>query len=253
MLKYRAEYGFEGRTVMGIINYDNLRSFAYSNDRICRKPIRGVVLAFFGLGRTLMFDEDTEDGRFYAANGIIYLEPYNNPWNWMNRQAIDLTDEVVGVIFRHYKLPAKTPVVASGGSMGGHGALVYTRYAKRTPAACVVDCPVCDLPLHYTERPDLPRSIFSAYSYLDGKMPGNLKVASPCHLAASMPKVPYVVFHCEKDKMVNIKAHSEKFVELMREAGADITFIRVPDRGHCSLTPEMKDLYRSKIVGFALK
>ena len=58
------------------ITYDNLRYFAYSNDHICQKPIRGIVMDFWGLGSTGMYHEDTETGKFYAEQGIIFLIPY---------------------------------------------------------------------------------------------------------------------------------------------------------------------------------
>lgn len=30
-----------------IINYENLRSFAYVNDTICQKPVKGIAISFF--------------------------------------------------------------------------------------------------------------------------------------------------------------------------------------------------------------
>ena len=144
------------------INYENLHSFAYVNDKICKKPIKGIVIAFFGLGKTVTFDVDTREGEMYAERGIIYVYPYNNPWNWMNRQAIDFTEEIIDVLLEHYALPEDTPIVSSGGSMGGHGALVFAAYTKRTPVACVTNCPVCDSFFHFSERPDLPRSYYSS-------------------------------------------------------------------------------------------
>ena len=45
-----------------IINYENLRNFAYSNDKICEGEIKGIVLQFFGLGGKEMYAEDTESG-----------------------------------------------------------------------------------------------------------------------------------------------------------------------------------------------
>ncbi len=71
-----------------VITYDKLRQFTYSNDLICVKPIKGIVLSFMGLGKAGMFHEDDHLARFYAEKGIIYLIPYNNPWAWMNRQAV---------------------------------------------------------------------------------------------------------------------------------------------------------------------
>ena len=50
------------------ITYENLRYFAYSNDHICKKPVRGIVMDFWGLGSTGMYHEDTETGKFYHSS-----------------------------------------------------------------------------------------------------------------------------------------------------------------------------------------
>ena len=78
-----------------LITYENLRNFAYCNAGICEGKIKGIVLDFMGLGFASMFDEDTELGIFYAQKGILYVLPYNNPWSWMNRQAVAYTDEII--------------------------------------------------------------------------------------------------------------------------------------------------------------
>ena len=44
----------------------DLRCFTYSNDKICKLPIKGIAVSFFGLGGTQMFDEDTEEGKCFA-------------------------------------------------------------------------------------------------------------------------------------------------------------------------------------------
>lgn len=231
-----------------IITLQNLRSFAYCNNQICKKPIRGIVLSFFGLGGADMFDKDTEEGRKYAEQGILYLVPYHNPWAWMNRQTVDYTDELVEVLFKEYSLPENLPVVSTGGSMGGLSALVYTAYAKRTPVACVTNCPVCDLPYHYTERPDLPRTLYSAFGTYDGTMEEALQSASPLHLSEKMPAAAkYYIFHCEEDQAVNKQKHSDRFVEKMLP-NHSLEYYAVPERGHCDLTEEMWALYNSCIV-----
>ena len=45
-----------------IITYETLRSFAYVNDNVCTRPIKGIVLNFFGLGGDEMYSEETVDG-----------------------------------------------------------------------------------------------------------------------------------------------------------------------------------------------
>ena len=224
-----------------IITYETIRSFAYVNDAICKKPIKGIVINFCGLNNKDMYDEDTNEGVYYGEEGVIYLHPYNNPWSWMNAQAIAYTDEIVDVLFEKYDLPKDTPVVSMGHSMGGLASLVYTKYSKRTPVACISNCPVCDLVYHFTERPDLPRTIYSAFWNEEGELNDILKRYSPFHLASEMPQVKYYIFHCDKDKTVNLERHSMKFVEAMKACGQDIELEIIPNRGHCKLTYAAQD------------
>lgn len=231
-----------------IITYETLRNFAYSNDRIVKQPIKGIVLSFFGLNSSTMYDEDTPEGIFYAERGILYVVPYNNPWAWMNRQAVAYTDEVLDVLTERYGLAGDLPIVSTGGSMGGLSALVYTRYAKRTPVACVANCPVCDLVYHYGERPDLPRTLYSAFYAYDGEIEQALRTASPLHLVPEMPKVPYHIFHCDQDQAVNLHEHSEKFVSAMKELGHSVTFTIVEGRGHCDLPEDRKQQFLQSCV-----
>lgn len=220
------------------INYENLRYYAYSNDKLIKGKVKGIVIDFFGLGGQAMFHEDIATGKLFAESNVIFLVPYTNPWGWMNRDEVRLADEVIDVIKDKYGLDDKTPLVASGGSMGGLACIVYTKYAKHTPVGCVANCPVCDLPYHYTERIDLPRTLYSAFYSYDCTMDEALKSCSPLHLAPSLPeKTEYTIFHCEKDLAVNIDMHSEKFVsELSKYRHVD--YIKVPGRGHCDLDEE---------------
>lgn len=226
-----------------IMTYDNLRNFTYVNDKICTKPIKGIVLSFFGLGGMTMYPNETVEGEFYAEQGILYVVPYNNPWAWMNKQSVAYTDEILDVLFSHYNLDENTPIISTGGSMGGLAALVYMVYAKRTPTACVANCPVCDAVYHYTERPDLPRTMYSALYNEQCDLDTALKSISPIHLAEKMPKVPYYIFHCDEDKSVNLHKHSEAFINEMKKYDYNITFNIVPGRGHCDLPYNMKKLF----------
>lgn len=225
-----------------IITIENFRSFAYCNHEICVRPIKGIVVYFYGLGGQFLFDEDTQEGKMYAEKGILYLVPYQNPWAWMNRQTVALTDELLDVLLAALELPETLPIVSTGKSMGGLSALVYTAYAKRTPAACVTNCPVCDLPYHFTERPDLPRTLYSAFHTYEGTMEEALRSASPLHLVDQLPEIPYTIFHCEEDQAVNQKIHSDRFVEQLRQSHR-VDYYSVPGRGHCDLTEEMWQKY----------
>jgi len=231
-----------------IITYENLRSFTYSNDKICRRPIRGIVIEHCWLGQMAMHHEDTADGKMYAENGILFLAPYSNPWGWMNRQNLAFVDEIVDVVMKEFNLPENTPIVSTGTSMGGLSTLVYTRYAARTPVACVANCPVCDLVFHFTERVDLPRTIYSAFYEYEGTLDDALRSCSPFHLVDEMPSIEYAIFHGDADSAVNIHKHSERFVEAMKAKGQKIEFFVDPGREHNALTAEMTAVYKKTIL-----
>ena len=236
-----------------LITYENLRKYAYSSDLICKKPIRAVAVNFLGLNGCGMYNEDPGEALYLKDHGILYVVPYTNPWSWMNRQAVDYTERVLDVLFEKYALPGDTPIVSMGGSMGGLSSIVYVRSAKRTPVAAVANCPVCDLVCHFYERPDLPKSMYSAFWYEDGNIDDALMAHSPYHLAEKLPDIPYHIFHCTDDKSVNIHSHSEKFVKKMRELGRKITFDTVEGRGHCELSDEMREKYLNYVVSEAKK
>ena len=221
-----------------IITYENLRNFAYSSDKLIEGEIKGIVISFYGLGGASMYSKDPGTAIDLAKKGIVYVHPYTNPWCWMNESAVKLTDEIVDVLCDKYGLGDGVKIVSSGGSMGGLSALVYTAYARITPVACVVNCPVCDLPYHYTERDDLPRTLYSAFFTYEGSMDEALRSASPLHLTDKMPDVPYVIYHCTADAAVNIDKHSVAFVEAMKGADKNIELIKVDGRGHCDLSAE---------------
>lgn len=232
-----------------VINAENVRMFAYVNDGICRRPIKGIAVDFMGLGGQSRFDEDTSVGKRMAEQGMLYVVPYLNPWAWMNPQAVRTTDEIVDAVLERCGVE-DIPLVSAGGSMGGQQALIYARYAKRTPVACVVNCPVCDLPYHYTERPDLPRTLYSAFGMEDAEtLEAAMEKASPLHLAKAgeMPKIDYVLFHCEEDEAVNKQMHSDRLVQAFGE-DYSVEYYAVPKRGHCDLTDEMRALYEAKIA-----
>lgn len=226
------------------INSENISSFAYCNGNLITTDVRGIVVDFHGLGENSMTYTPGELAQICASKGIVYLYPYDNPWSWMNDLAVRYTDEIIDAVIDKYDLPENVPIVAAGGSMGGCSALVYTRYAKRTPVACAANCPVTDLPYHYTERPDLPRTIYSAFMHYSGDFTAAIQTASPYHLAASMPKdTTYFIVAGEADTAVNIGMHSDRFVAELQKTHDKITYTRVPGMGHCMLPDKEKAEY----------
>ena len=228
-----------------MINHNNLRLFAYSNDKLINGNIRGLVMDFQGLGFNGILDEDPDKGRFYAENGLIYVVPYVDPWAWMNRTAVMTADSIIGTLEEKYG--QTFPVCSTGGSMGGQEALIFCLYSSRDVVSCVVNCPVCDMEYHITEREDLPRTMLAAFGGAED-FDAELRSRSPYHVADRLPKIPYTVFHCEEDRAVNIDDHSVKLVERMRALGHDVTFIRVPGRGHCDLDGKAEKQYFDAVL-----
>ncbi|MBQ9392639.1 MAG: prolyl oligopeptidase family serine peptidase [Oscillospiraceae bacterium] len=226
-----------------LITFENLNQFAYVNHEICQRPIQGIILYFPGLNNTNMYPFDTDAGAVFGEHGLLYVIPYNNPWAWMNRQAVAYTDEIVDVLIDALELDDHIPVVSTGRSMGGYGALLYTLRSKRTPVSCIANSPVCDAVYHYTERNDLPRTMYSALFHEPGTLDEALRAMSPLHQVEQMPRVPYHLFHCTGDTSVDLHRHTEPFVAAMRETGHEITCDILPGRKHCDLTYAAKRRY----------
>lgn len=217
-----------------VINAENIRSYAYVNENVLTLPVRGIVLSFFGLGSTAMYRTETQDGELYGEKGILYIVPYTQPWAWGNDNEVAYADEIVDVMKAKYGCES-APVVSTGGSMGGLVSLIYSLRSRHRPVACVADCPVCDAKYHYNERADLPRTFYNALYGAAGTLDEALGHVSPYHQAEKMPDITYKIVHCDADTMVNIDAHSVRFVEKMKSLGRDITLDVVHGRDHGDL------------------
>lgn len=230
-----------------LMTYDTLSYFAATNAHIVKEPVCGIVLRFQGLNFGTMYSEPDDYASMLAERGILCAIPYYNPWCWMNRQTVDYVDEIVDVLIQHFGLPADIPIISTGGSMGGLCSLTYAACSKRIPTAVVSNCPVCDLPFHFTERPDLPRTLYSAFGTYDGTVDEAMRSASPLHLAMAgkMPDIPYFIFHCTEDTAVNKERHSDPFVAAMKERGHTVSYFSVEGRGHCDLSPEAQLRYNA--------
>jgi dipeptidyl aminopeptidase/acylaminoacyl peptidase len=136
--------------------------------------------------------------------------------------------------------------------MGGLAALVYTYYAKHTPVCCAANSPVCDLPYHYTERPDLPRTLYHAFCSYQGSFEDALMSASPLHLADRMPDIPYFIIHGDADTSVNKQKHSDRFVAELKKKHR-VEYVEVPGMRHCKMTFRDEKMYYDFIIGNIVK
>jgi dipeptidyl aminopeptidase/acylaminoacyl peptidase len=180
--------------------------------------------------------------------GLLPVFPYYGPWCWMNRQARNYVDELVESIYREYKIPNDALMVSLGDSMGGLAALLFTRYARRPVARCCAIYPVCDLPYHYTERIDVPRTVRMAYWGYPEPFDDVLIEHSPLHQVSRMPKVPYLFLHGELDNQVNKQKHSDRMVAEMQKLSYDVVYHGIPAYGHGGPMPPAMEQAKMKFV-----
>jgi len=218
------------------MNTKLLRQVSWVGDRYVVGKTRGIILRFAGLNATWVRDQQDSYGELtWAAAGGLVVAPYHNPWAWMNDETVNFVDDVVDTIISSLRLPKNIPIISTGGSMGGHGALAYSFKSRHRIAACYAHCPVCDLLFHYSERTDLPRTMHSAFgSY--GDIRTRLIANSPLHQIARMPDIPYLFIHGKKDKAVSKKDHSDKLVKAMRKKGRRVQYIEATEMAHCAPT-----------------
>ena len=195
-----------------------------------------MILVFHGLGAGLADKPGTEELAWADAGGLL-VHPYCGPWTWTNRQTRCFVDELTDAVYQRYGLSDEIPLIATGGSMGGQSALLWARYARRPVAACLAVCPVCDLEYHFSERPDVPRTIHVAFRGYPEPMETLFVEHSPLRQVDHMPEIPYMVIHGDKDSDVSKNQHSDQLVSAMRRRGLDVEYVEVPGMGHGGPTP----------------
>ena len=106
-----------------------------------------------------------------------------------------------------------------------------------------------DLPYHYTERPDLPRTIYQAFMHYSGDIDKAIESASPYHQAANFPKnTTYLIVAGDADTAVNKTMHSDRFVQELKKNCKNVIYTEVAGMGHCALPDDEKEKYFKFIV-----
>ena len=213
-----------------------LDQLSWNGHRYVIGPVRGIVVRFHGLGTMNMKTAADWTDLELASQGAVVVEVFQDPWGWMNEVTRDLFDEVILALRARYSLDPSLPLIATGGSMGGHAALAYSLGSRHGVTACQANCPVCDLPFHFGERPDLPRTFYHAYGR-DGDILKRLTENSPLHQAARMPDIPYQILHGGEDTAVSKERHSDRLVAALRERGLRVESIEAPEMEHCGPFP----------------
>lgn len=234
------------------INFENIRKFAWVNDRQICGEIKGVIVDFFGMGVEDMYETPPRHSAEFAAKGFLHVIPYYNPWSWMNSVALAYTDRILDVLYEHFALAEDFPLVSCGASMGGLAALVYCYRGKRKVVACVTNCPVCDVLGYYHQHDDAPRTILNSFWTEGANVELSVKENSPLQNVEKLPHVPYTFYQCAEDADVYKHLHSDLLVSALQSVGHKVNYIVVPDSGHCQLNEYyLEQYYQSIEQGFA--
>ncbi len=232
---------------MNEINIENIRQFAYTNRHLIKGEIKGMIFEFVGLyTQNYYTDTEPEAGLRFAEKGLLYVIPYYDPWAWMNKRTVVFCRLIYKVITEGYAI-SEVPFAVCGASMGGMGAMIFSLEGEKLPVACVTNCPVCDLNYHYIEHEDMPRTIYQAFFEEGTDLQKSISYSSPIARVEELPFIKYTIFQCMDDDDVHPYAHSEMLVPKMKALGYDITYIKVPNGGHCGLNSKYLEMYFSKI------
>lgn len=236
----------------GQIVGENLHLFAYTNADLCTN-IRGVALCFHGLHESGLITQHNQDAIFFAQRDILYIIPLYGPWSWMNDSAVKMIDRVLDVAFEKYGVEEQAPIVSSGYSMGGLGAITFPRYSKYGSRikAIAANCPVCDLIYMRQVNEEVPRTTYYAFNHYPTDMDSAVKSVSPVHNLDEAVRVPYFIAHCDSDRSVPKAEHSDIFVPELIKRGHDVTYICVQGRPHVDLDEKTAMLYREFIAKYA--
>ena len=214
-------------------NISEIKKYCRANWEYIEGPIRSVVVEFQGLNRLeYLVQPSCQLELELASENILYVIPYTDPWGWMNETQAQYTDWLLERLFELLSIDRNVPVISTGYSMGGLGALMYPVFSRHNVSACMANSPVCDLVSHFTERDDLPRTLMSAFMSYPGGLEAGLESRSPIHQIDRLKQIPYFIVAGWKDTDVSIKNHSQRLTALMQERGMTLTYYALPTMIH---------------------
>lgn len=241
------------------INCETIDYYANTNEEFIKGEINGIVIEFPGLGGGSCLGGQMDRGVYdtyytqdFAKNGILVAYLFPGPWSWGNKGAVRMADAVVTALKRKYRLCESIPLVACGGSMGGHGSLMFACKTSHKITAVAAACPGIDAVAYLDVHPDFPRTYVSAALVYDMSLMDALREMSPvCHID-DMPDVPYFICSDGKDEIFPEK-DCENYVEALSKRGLSVCYHAQPNLAHGHFYPEVREALHSFIKDQILK
>lgn len=229
------------------INPDTVAMYANTNEAFLNVNLKGIIVEFPGLGGGSCLGGsmepsayEAEHAKAYAGKGILMVYIFPGPWSWGNAAAVRIADAVIDALIEKYALAADVPVVASGGSMGGLGALNYAAYSRHNLCGVAAACPCVDVIASLSCKADLPRTYISAVAGYDMPLEDALKRISPIELVAQMPDIPYFICSDGEDEFFP-EPQLEGYMHELRSRGLNVIYRRQPGQPHGYFLSEIWD------------
>lgn len=219
---------------MQFINEENILDYAFVNIDTLVCPVKAVCVDFHGYTDATRFFESPKKAKILGKQGIVWVFPYYSVWAWMSKSSQVFNEQVLDVVYRKLQISDDTPLIITGGSMGGLTALCYLVYGKRQVAACAANCPVTDMTKFFDIVPDARRAILSAHIMDERPLREIMDVYSPINLIDKFPAIPYFLIYGEKDDLIT-KNFMHQMIEKMTEAGCNVSYLLEKNMTHCNI------------------
>lgn len=219
---------------MQFINEENIFDYAFINIDTLKRPIKAVCVDFHGYTDATIYSESPARAKVLGEKGIVWVFPYYSVWAWMSRPSQEFNEQVLDAVYRKLQISDNTPLIITGGSMGGLTALCYLVYGKRKAVACAVNCPVTDMTKFFDLVPNTRRAILSAHILDERPLIEIMDVYSPVNLIDKLPEIPYLLIYGEKDELIT-KNFISQMLEKMSAAGHNVTHLLQKEMTHCDI------------------
>lgn len=219
---------------MQFINEENILDYAFVNFDTLKRPVKAVCMEFHGYTDATMYEKSPAKAKIMGGQGIAWIFPYYSVWAWMERSSQEFNEQVLDAVYRKLQISDDTPLIITGGSMGGLTALCYLVYGKRKAAACALNCPVTDMTKFFDLVPSARRAILSAHILEERPLRAIMDGYSPVNLVDKLPKIPYLLIYGEKDELIT-KNFMPRMLEKMSVSGHNVTHLLQKDMTHCDI------------------
>ncbi|MCR5695247.1 MAG: hypothetical protein K6G89_09840 [Clostridia bacterium] len=224
------------------VNENNYYFYCNTNEHLLQGKPAGIAVEFPGLGGGSclggtpgMVPYGGDYAEELASKGILLAYIFTGPWSWMNDGAVRFADCVVNALRIRFGLEKGSPLVSTGGSMGGLGSLIFAAKSGLGVTACAAVCPCVDPNASVFCDNTVPRSFVSTFCAFDMPLREAIETVSPIAYAGGMPSIPYLILADEKDELFPLE-QIRSYSDMLLSYGNKVSFMVMENCGHGGFT-----------------